>query len=123
MQAPSISVDLTSVTPTTILLMWTSAGSVVNSYEVEWRYDGGCSGVRGGSATVAGSMTNYSIEGLEEYITYSITVTADNSIGSAVSEIATVRTSAASKLVSQVNSSKYIAFVLLCSPLWSSHFC
>ena len=111
------------MTPTTIPLTWTSAGSVVNSYEVEWRYDGECSGVRGGSATVVGSMTNYSIEGLEEYITYSITVTADNSIGSALSEIATVRTSAASKLVCQVNSSKYIACVLPCSSLWSSHFC
>jgi hypothetical protein len=70
-EAPSITVDMTSVTSTTIPLTWTSAGSVVNSYEVVWRYDGECSDVRGGRATVAGTMTNYTIEGLEEYITYS----------------------------------------------------
>ena len=102
-EAPSITVVMTSVTSTTIFLSWTSAGSVVNSYEVEWRYDGGCSDVRGGSATVTGGMTKYTIEGLEEYITYSITVTATNDIGSAVSEVVTVRTSEAGEMISQVS--------------------
>ena len=78
--------------------MWTSAGSVVNSYEVEWRYDGECSGVRGDRATVGGAMSSYTIEGLEEYITYSVTVTAGNDVGSAVSETATITTSEASKM-------------------------
>ena len=104
-EAPSITVSLTSVTSTTIPLSWTSAGSVVNSYEIEWTYDGECSGVRGGRATVAGDMTSYTIEGLEEYITYSITVTATNNVGSAVSEVATVRTSEAGEVTSQVASS------------------
>ena len=106
-EAPSIAVDMTSVTSTTIPLTWTiaSAGSVVNSYEVVWRYDGECSDVRGGRATVAGDMTNYTIEGLEEYITYSITVTATNNVGSAVSEVVTVRTSEAGEVISQVASS------------------
>ena len=91
---------MTSVTSTTIPLTWTSAGSVVNSYEVEWRYYfGECSGVRGDRATVAGGMTNYTIEGLEEYITYSITVTATNDVGSTVSEVATVRTSEAGEVI------------------------
>ena len=79
--------------------MWSSAGSIVNSYEVEWNYDGECSGVRGGRATVVGSMISYTIEGLEEYITYSVTVTAGNDIGSAVSDVTTVKTSAACKLI------------------------
>ena len=104
-EAPSITVVMTSVTSTTILLSWTSDGSIVNSYEVEWSYDGGCSDVRGGSATVTGSMTGYTIEGLEEYITYSITVTATNNGGNAVSEVATVKTSEAGEVISQVASS------------------
>ena len=100
-EAPSIAVIVTSVTPTTIPLTWTSAGSVVNSYEIEWRYyDGECSNVRRGSATVAGMMANYTIEGLEEYITYAITVTATNDAGSRVSEVATARTSESSELIS-----------------------
>ena len=101
-EAPSITMSLTSVTSTTIPLSWTSAGSVVNSYEIVWRYDGECSDVRGGRATVAGDMTSYTIEGVEEYITYSITVTATNDAGNADSEVATVRTSEASEVISQV---------------------
>ena len=91
---------MTSVTSTTIPLTWTSAGSVVNSYEVVWIYTGGCSGMRVGRTTVAGTMTSYTIEGLEEYITYSITVTATNDVGSAVSEVATVRTREAGEVIS-----------------------
>ena len=100
-EAPFISVVMTSVTSTTIPLTWTSAGSVVNSYKIEWRYDDGeCSIVRGGSATVAGTMTNYTIGGLKEYITYAITVTATNDAGSRVSEVATARTSESSEFIS-----------------------
>ena len=96
---------MTSVTSTTIPLTWTSAGSVVNSYKIEWMYDGGCSDVRGDRATVAGDMTSYTIEGLEEYITYSITVTATNDVGTAFSEVATVRTSEAGEVIFQVANS------------------
>ena len=101
-EAPVIAVVMTSVTPTTIPLTWTSAGAIVNSYEVEWRYDGECSDVRGGRFAVSGTMTSYTIEGLEEYITYSITVTATNIVGSAVSEGATVRTRETGEMFSQV---------------------
>ena len=94
---------MTSVTPNTIPLTWTSAGSVVNSYGVQWTYDE-CSEVMGGSAIVTGTMTSYTIEGLEEYITYSTTVNATNDVGSAVSEVATVRTSEAGEVISQVAS-------------------
>ena len=96
---------MTSVTSTTIPLTWTRAGLVVNSYNIQWRvYFGRCSGVRGGSATVDGVTTNYTIEGLEEYISYSITVTATNDVGRAVS-VATVRTSEAGEVISQVTNS------------------
>ena len=96
---------MTSVTSTTVPLTWTSAGLVVNGYEVEWRHNGECSDVRGGSAIAAGSMTRYTIGGLEEYITYSITVTATNDVGNAVSDVATVKTSEAGEVISQVASS------------------
>ena len=115
---------LTSVTSTTIPLTWTSAGSVVNSYKIKWTYNGVCPDVRGSRATVAGDMTSYTIGGLEEYITYSITVTAANNASSADSAVATVRTSEAGEVISQV----VIVHVLhvlcftLCSSFWSSHF-
>ena len=96
---------MTSVTSTTVPLSWTSAGSVVISYKVEWLYDGECSGVRGGRATVDGVTTRYTIEGLEEYSTYSITVTATNDVSSAVSEVATVKTIEAGEVIFQVTSS------------------
>ena len=73
----------------------------MNSYEVEWRYDGECFGVLGSRADIYG-MTNYTIEGLEEYITYSITVTATNDVSRAASKVATVRTSEAGELISQM---------------------
>ena len=78
----------------------------MNSYEVKWRYDGECSDVVGGRANVTdhGTMNSYTIEGLEEYTTYSITVTTTNAVGSADSEVATVRTSEAGEVVSQVPS-------------------
>ena len=67
--------------------------------------------MRGGSATVDG--TSYTIEGLEEYITYSITVTATNAVGSAISEVATVKTSEAGEVISQVTNSCHSCCVLL----------
>ena len=103
------------MTPKTIPLTWTSAGSVVNSYKVVWTYYfGQCSHVRGGRATVDGDMTSYTIEGLEEYITYSITVTATNDVGNAVSEVAIVRTSEAGEVISQVTN-----FCPLCAVFYS----
>ena len=77
----------------------------MDSYEVVWRYDGECSEVMGSSTIVAGTMTSYTIEDMEEYITYSITVTATNNVGTAVSEVASVRTSEAGEVISQVASS------------------
>ena len=119
---PSVTVGTT--TATSISLSWTSAGSEVDSYEVMWRfYFGECSGVRGGSTTVAGTMTNYTIEGLEEYITYSITVTATNDVSSTLN-VTTVRTSEAGEVISQVAIIPVLHMLCftLCSSFWSSHF-
>ena len=67
-------------------MRWTSGGSEGVSYEVLWSYDGGCAGINGGSDSISGDMTNYTIESLEEYITYSITVRASNSESNEASE-------------------------------------
>ena len=85
-QVPTVTAN--STTPNTILLSWTSAGSEVESYEVTWeRYTSGeCSDVDEGNATVSGSSTSYTITQLEEDSNYTITVTANNAVGSAISD-------------------------------------
>ena len=72
----------------------------MDSYDVLWRAGGGeCSGVSGGSASVGGETVNYTIGGLEEYTTYTITVNASNAVGSAVSDQVTGRTNEDSKWI------------------------
>ena len=115
-KAPSVTVQSSSVTSTTIPLSWTSAGSVVDSYEVMWTAGPrDCPGVSGGSATVDGDTTAYTIEGLEEYITYTITVTATNAVGSAVGDQATQRTSEAGKSIFQVYEQSICVVCFSCS--------
>jgi len=71
-----------STTATTISLSWSvPSGSVVESYEVVWI--GG--GIRSSAAITDGS-TSYTITPLEEETSYTITVTATNAAGSAVSD-------------------------------------
>ena len=97
-EPPSISVVESSVTSTSIPLTWTSAGSEAVSYEVEWTYDGQCVGISGGRASVGVGMTSYTIEDLEEAVTYSITVNATNAVSSAVSDPVNGITSEAGKI-------------------------
>ena len=74
-------------TPTTIPLSWTSAGSEINNYELKWERDisGECTGVDEGSTTITDGSTSYTISRLQEDSSYTITVTATNTAGSAVS--------------------------------------
>ena len=96
--APSITVDPSvTVSSTTIPLTWTSAGPVVDSYVVMWIAGGECSGVSGGNASVDRDTTSYTVEGLEEYTTYTITVTATNAVGSAEGDQVTIWTAEARK--------------------------
>ena len=77
--------------PTTISLSWTSAGSVVDSYEVMWQRDtsGDCPDEDEGSMSITDGSTSYMITELEEDSSYSITVKAMNSMGMATSNTAT----------------------------------
>ena len=85
-QTPMAAVN--STTATNISLSWTSAGSVVDSYEVVWERDtsGECPDEDEGSATITDGSTSYTITGLEGDSSYTITVTATNAAGSAASE-------------------------------------
>ena len=85
---------MTSTTATSISLSWTSAGSEVDSYEVMWQRDtsGECPDEDEDSISLTDGSTSYDIMGLEEDSSYSITVTASNVAGSAVSNTVTAMT-------------------------------
>ena len=75
-----------STSATTISLSWTSAGSVVDSYEVVWT-SGECpDDVDEGSNTITDGSLSYTIMGLREGSSYTITVTATNAAGSVASD-------------------------------------
>ena len=103
-EAPVVTVVESSVTATSIPVTWTSGGSEGVSYVVEWAYGGECPGISGGSQNIGvGGGREYTIEDLEEYITYSITVRASNSLSSVDSTPVNRRTSEASKFTNCVN--------------------
>ena len=87
-------VSVGSTAATTISLSWTSAGSEVDSYEVVWERDasGECPDEDEGSATITDGSTSYTITGLKEDSNYTITVTATNAVGSAVSDPVNAKT-------------------------------
>ena len=76
-----------TITPTSVSLTWTGAGSDVDSYAVLWRKDGVTK-----NATITDRSNRYTISGLEEDSSYVITVTATNAAGSAVSDPITALT-------------------------------
>ena len=74
-----------NTTATTITISWTSAGSEDVSYEVMWERDTSlkCTHISHmDSTTITDGSTSYDITELEEDSTYSITVTASNSVPS-----------------------------------------
>ena len=80
------------ITATIISLSWSvPSGSVADSYEVMWQRDtsGDCPDEDEGSRSITDGSTRYVITGLEEDSSYSITVEAMNSIGTATSNTAT----------------------------------
>ena len=79
-------VSVGSTTATTISLSWTSAGSVVDSYEVVWTSEECPDDVDKGSNTITDGSRSYTIMGLREGSNYTITVNATNAAGSAASE-------------------------------------
>ena len=76
---PTITVD--SKTSTTITLSWTTSNGLAESYGVTWMRNGTVS-----NKTIGGDSTGYIIKELESNSSYTITVTATNAAGSAVSD-------------------------------------
>ena len=76
-----------TTTATSISLSWTTGGSEGVSYTVVWQRDtsGDCSDVDQGNDTITDGSTNYDIVNLEEDSSYSIEVTASNTLGSEMS--------------------------------------
>ena len=115
-----------STSATTISLSWTSAGS----YEVMWERDtsGECPDEDEGSATIADGSTIYTIIGLEEDSSYTITVTETNAAGSAVSDPVTGMTGEAGEgdyyiLNLQIGQTLSYPPFLCSSSVCPSHFC
>ena len=76
----------------------------MDSYEVMWERDtlGECLYVDQASTNITGGSTNFTITGLEEDSNYTITVTATNAAGSAVSVPVTVTTREAGEVLSDI---------------------
>ena len=93
-EAPVLTAGTT--TATTIIISWSNNDLMVTSYVVMWERDITikCTGFSHmDSTTITDDSTSYDITGLEEDSTYSITVTASNSVGSsAVSNTVTTMT-------------------------------
>jgi len=81
-----------SSTVTTSYISWSiPSGSVVDSYVVIWQRgtSGECADEGISSTTITDGSLSYTITGLEEDSSYTITVTASNAAGSAVSDSVT----------------------------------
>ena len=90
-----------SIATTAISLSWSvPSGSEVDNYEVMWERDtsGECPDEDEGSATITDGSTSYTITGLEEDSSYTITVNATNAAGSAVSDSVTGKTTEAGEV-------------------------
>ena len=77
-----------SSTVNTSYISYIPSGSVVESYVVMWQREtsGECPDEDIGSTTITDGSFSYTISGLEEDSSYTITVTASNEAGSAVSD-------------------------------------
>ena len=84
------SVNVTSVTATSISLSWSVlSGSVVTSYEVMWQVlSSGDEANDDGESGASGSITStsYTIQEMESNTVYSVTVTVTNAAGSTISQ-------------------------------------
>ena len=91
-ETPILSVKSTSAT--VISFFWTSAGSVVDSYEVMWQRDtsGNCPDENEGNTTLTDGSTSYNIAGLEEDSNYIVTVIATNEVWNSINNNITVTT-------------------------------
>ncbi len=68
-----------TVQQTSVMLRWTQSDiDAVQNYNISYNRAAGCSDAKNGSQTISGSMRMYNLSGLQEDITYNITITAMN---------------------------------------------
>jgi len=92
------SVTVISSTATTISLSWSVPnGSVVESYVVTWEKNDS-----NNSTTITDGSTSYTITGLEAEANYTITVTASNGAGRAVSDHLSFKTAGLSRALGTI---------------------
>ena len=80
--APTITMAV-SQSPTSINVSWTqSEGEVVDSYEVSFSFQRSCDEFNHtNTTTVAGTIRQYTLTGLQEFSNYTVTVVAENGAG------------------------------------------
>ena len=120
--APVVTVKQLSVMPPSMQVIWTSGGMEGVSYEVQWTYSGGCAVISGGNESI-GESRSYTIAGLEEFITYSITVRASNSLGNATSTAVSGTTSEASKSIHHYCVCVFMIMCVHCRTYCPSKWC
>ncbi len=87
-----------TVQKTSVMLTWTQPDiDEVQNYIISYTRTAGCSDASSGSQTISGSMRMYTLSGLQENITYDITITARN-IRNRLSSTESFTTLTASKL-------------------------
>ena len=98
MAVPVVMADTS--TATSISLSWNTGGSEGVNYTVVWQRDtsGDCSDEVQGNDTITDGSTNYDIMNLEEDSSYSIEVTASNTLGNETSETITEMTLTAGEI-------------------------
>ena len=125
LSVPSAAVldDPTIVTPPFIRITGSVPGSVVTGFVVEWQRDTsvGCSDVNERTISENGDFTSYTIMGLEPGNSYTITVTASNSAGTApVSNTVTAMTPETGEREREYLT--HTVQVMVCIVLHSSHW-
>ncbi len=87
-----------TVQQTSVMLTWTQSDiDAVQNYIISYTRTAGCSDTPSGSQTISGSMRMYTLSGLQENITYNITITTMN-IRNELSATESFTTLTASKL-------------------------
>ena len=121
-QPTAVMVD--STTLSTISLSWTASSGVVDSYDVMWERDISekCPVVDEGSASITGGSTSFTITRLWGGSSYTITVTATNAAGSAVSSLVTVMLAKAGEELERWLESKHSSHVFCSSSISPSYF-
>jgi len=86
--------------PASIMFNWTQpVGEIVDSYEITFSYQGPCSGyIHANTVIVDGATRQHTMTGLQEFSTYTISITAMNGGGRSATTSQNVTTVAAGRL-------------------------